>query len=141
MTTANGVRASRNMAHMVVDQYFMGLADPMIPVGSDRVQSIADPVGDIGTRLSAVFWSETHVPAAVVVLVGHSADVPSTCDDAWFDAQVAEFIGEQGAAFVALGYDRVVAWVDDQDFADVRFARVVDGAAGEPWAPAAPASG
>ena len=131
----DGQRASRNMAHMVVDQHFLTLPVPMVPVGGARVQSIADPVGDTPVRLSAIFWSEQRLPAAVVVLVGHDASLPDGFGDAWFDSQVSAVIGEEGAAFVADGYDRVVALVDEVEFSDIRFVSVSNGAAVGSWQP------
>ena len=104
------------------------------------MQSIADPVGDVPVRLSAIFWSEQRVPAAVVVLVGHDASLPDGFGDAWFDREVSAVVGEEGPAFVADGYDRVVALVDGVEFADIRFVSVSDGAAVASWQPSEGAS-
>jgi len=99
------------MAHMMVDQHFMNLPEAMIPVGGARVQSLADPVGDIEVRFSALFWSEVQVPAAVVVLVGHDAVLPGSCDDAWFDAMPRRCLGIRDQHFFSLATTGWSRWL------------------------------
>jgi len=135
VTTEDG--KVNNFAHMLVDLHFMNLPEPMIPIGGHRVTEVEDPMGDMGLRLAGVYWSETQVPAAAVVVVGFDSPPPPECNSRWFDDQVRAAMGKNANRILGRPYDQVVFTVETDG--DMIMSVMNDGVPGGVWKPRAAA--